>query len=65
MPTAFLVPDDTTICDKSTTHEKKDNDHSIKSTGVDVIALPKYSPELNPVELTLNAMVQRFNSEFS
>ena len=38
---------------------------SFKSIGIDVVTLPKHSPELNPIELIFNAMVQRFNSEYN
>ena len=57
-----------TVCDNAATHVKGDNSNlkkAMKSIDIDVMTLPKHSPELNPIELIFNVMVQRFNSEFN
>ena len=36
-----------------------------RSVGADIVALSTCSPELNPIELVFNVMVQRFASRFN
>ena len=36
-----------------------------RSVGIDIVTLPTYTPELNPIELVFNVMVQRFASRFN
>ena len=64
----FLVPGDMAVCDNITTHVKGVNSHlkqAMKSIGIDVMTLPKCSPDLSPIELTLNDVIQRLNSELN
>ena len=49
-------------------HEKCDKSYLKevwKETGIDCVTLPKNSLELNPIELVLKTMVQRFNATFN
>ena len=36
-----------------------------RSVGIDIFTFPTHSPELNPIELVFNVMVQRFASRFN
>ena len=63
----FLVPSDIVVLDNATARNKGYNStlkDTLKEEGIDSITFPKHSPELNPVELKFNVIVQRFNSAF-
>ena len=58
----MILHDNATIHVNGDTAELKD---VCRSLGIDVINLPAYSPELNPIELVFNIIVQRFSSRFN
>ena len=45
--------------------EKSELGHTFRSVGIHIVTLPTHSPELNPIELVFNVMVQRFASRFN
>ena len=61
----FLVVGDIAACDNASIHvnaENADLQSILSSVGIDVVLLPSYSPELNPIELVFNVMAARFKS---
>ena len=44
-------------------HEKEIQ--MFRCVGIDIVTLPTFSPEMNPIELVFNFMVQRFTSRFN
>ena len=55
----FLIRGDIAIYDNASIHVNRVNSDLqsiLSSTGIDAVLLPRYSPELNPIELVFNAM---------
>ena len=64
----FLVRGDIFVCDNAQMHVSGDNSdlkNILRDAGIDAATLPTHSPELNPIELIFNVMVQRFASRFN
>ena len=64
----FIKKGDMIVHDNVSIHVDGDNTElkeAYRSLGIDVINLPACSPELNPIELVFNIMVQRFTSRFN
>ena len=63
-----MVRGDIYVYDNSKTHVAGDNEDLVsilRDVGIDAVRLPTYSPELNPVELIFNVLVQKFASQYS
>jgi hypothetical protein len=45
-----LRPDDVVIWDNLKPHQSEEARQAVKAAGADVVALPPYSPDLNPIE---------------
>jgi len=66
--TGFMVRGDIFVYDNARIHVSGDNSdlkNILRDVGIDAVTLPTYSPELNPIELIFNVMVQRFASKFN
>ena len=61
--TNFLQPGDVLVCDNATIHTQREckhvREHLYSYTGVYMLLLPPYHPELNPIELVFNLLTQR------
>ena len=63
----FLVRGDIAIYSNAPIHANGTNTElqtNLTSAGIDAVLLPKYSPELNPIELVFSVMAQRFKYRY-
>ena len=66
--TGFMVRGDARACNNASTHVSRGNSNlnlNLRHVGVDAVALPAHSPELSPIELVFNVVVQRLASRFN
>ena len=68
MQISFLIRGDIAAYDNALIHVKGDNNmlcDVLYSISIHSIPLPTYSSELNPIELVINIIVQKFTSKYN